>query len=159
MLLWCLISEWLQVVGKWIYTVDTIYRKNQWVFYPHTLLDAVTSLHRSLHVPQEFVSIAFFSPPLPFVPNRATTGVHAPAACLRQHDHVCAQRLVQRHGVWGGWAGWHSHTAQQTGGKNELITHREICKQKCNTVAVKGLYTNLGEFLNEFKALRMLLMQ
>lgn len=34
-----------------------------------------------------------------FVPNRATTGVHAPAACLRQHDHVGAQRLVQRHDV------------------------------------------------------------
>lgn len=59
---------------------------------------------------------------LPFfllVPNRATTGVHAPAACLCQHDNVGAQRLVQRHDVWGGGAGWHSHTSQQTGGMNE----------------------------------------
>lgn len=60
-----------------------------------------------------FCLIAFFSHS-----NRATTGVHAPAACLCQHDHVRAQRIVQRHGVRGGGAGWHNHTAQQTGGMN-----------------------------------------
>lgn len=63
-----------------------------------------------------------------FVPNRATTGVHAPAACLRQHDHVGAQRLVQRHDVWGGGAGWNGHTAQQTGGKTKLI---HTCTETC----------------------------
>lgn len=53
------------------------------------------------------------------ITNRATTGVHASASCICQHDHVCTQRIVQCHGVWGGGAGRHSHIAQQTGGMNE----------------------------------------
>lgn len=63
------------------------------------------------------------------VPNRATAGVHAPAARLCKHDHVCAQGLVQRHGVRSGGAGRHDHTARQTGGMNgpKLDTEEQFC--------------------------------
>lgn len=89
--------------------------------------------------------------------NRTTAGVFAPAACVRQHDHVCTARLVQRHGVWGGGAIWHGHPAQQTRGRNDFTSsfHRIfISKVKQDTkdwVFLKLPNNPLGLWISAFK--------
>lgn len=72
------------------------------------------------------------SPSLLFLcAHRAIVGVHAPATRLCQHDHVGAEGPVQCHGVWGGGASRHSHTARQAGGTDGPITVKAMESHAC----------------------------